>query len=410
MPAPTMPPDGSAIGRVFRLAQKTDKSLDGLPLYAAPFPCSITAETGKVGCCFDTMPTSLTFTITDAGGTPTNYTIVYGEWYGGGVFFWQYIAAAPTAYTVAYKIDFFCFNPSGVYADFEAIIYFGDDTGTNTRFVFDTVYCCNPSSGAIPFVFEGTFTPPSDTEAIGITSSGSTWTATVTYSCSSGDPVPDQDYWLGLNTGKTLDGLPLYGTADCISDNGVSAGSTSHPFNMITESTGTARALFRLAQPTGKTLDGLPLYAAENDPCCDGGFIDLTGGGGGGDGVNTACCFDTIPETLYIAVTGGFSGLGTVTLTYVGQFEYQSDSVTGTNNWATWRAEVSGTCSITKLILQCIGYGTWALTIQNSYIANNETYISDGVSACDPLIVVFSSRASIYTSCGGVTWSATVTE
>jgi hypothetical protein len=328
MAAPTMPPDGAAIGRVFRLAQKTDQVLDGLPLYAAPFPCSITAETGKVGCCFDTMPTSLTFTITDAGGTPTNYTIVYGEWYGGGVFFWQYIAAAPVAYDQVYKIDFFCLNPSGVYADFEALIWFGDDSGDYSFRIVGpvTVYCCNPASGAIPFVFEDTFSPPTDPEAIGVpVSSGSTWTATVTYSCSAGDPVPDQDYWLGLNTGKTLDGLPLYAAADCISDNGVAAGSTDHPFNMITETTGTARALFRLAQPTGKTLDGLPLYAAENDPCCDGGFIDFGtdggggGGGGSGDGVVTACCGPVpVPYTLYATFTGAMALAGSVTLTYVG--------------------------------------------------------------------------------------------
>lgn len=109
------------------------------------------------------------------------------------------------------------------------------------------------------------------------------WEASVGYACSGvGSGVEHSTYWAVVNTNRTLDGLPLWATADCRPDPAPPSGDINYPFDPVPNS-GANIALYRVATYTDRRLDGLPLMAAEIDPCCDGGIgmppslVTLTG-------------------------------------------------------------------------------------------------------------------------------------
>lgn len=296
--------DGQDIGVLYRTAVETGETLDGFPLYAAAFPCAI--KSAVTGCCEEEMPTTLTFVIEPAFTAGPTQTVVatYGNWFGGSLYFWRYTASpVPSTSGTISNLDFFCFASSGNSASFEAIITFiviPDPPAFPTPYEVHRVIgphvlaCCNGTYGLTNFTF-GTYYFESP---LSTTSSGTSWQIDMSFPCSLGVPsVDNMSYWPALDTGETLDGFPLWAAADCISDNGVSSGSTTWPFNAMTDPV--ARALYRLATPTGKRLDGIPLYAAENDPCCDGGGLNP----GYGSNVIVPCCDSPIPTKLHCTLT-----------------------------------------------------------------------------------------------------------
>ena len=100
------------------------------------------------------------------------------------------------------------------------------------------------------------------------------WNALVSYSCDVGSgAVEHEDYWPAIDTGRILDGIPLWATADCRPDPAPPSGDINHPFDPV-PTTGGNIALYRVAVTTNRRLDGLPLMAAEIDPCCDGGPLN----------------------------------------------------------------------------------------------------------------------------------------
>ena len=79
--------------------------LSGLNLYSAPMPCDMLMGSGNVGCCPQSMPASLTFSLKNPSGSTTTYTVVWGAWYGAGYYFWQYTAGGTVADDVVSRIE-----------------------------------------------------------------------------------------------------------------------------------------------------------------------------------------------------------------------------------------------------------------------------------------------------------------
>jgi hypothetical protein len=302
---------------------------------------------GSPGCCQTPMPTTLTFELVPPfSNTPVNYTLTYIGVAQYSVNTWQFREPTPVTGDNVFQIDFFCVSSSGPYSTFVAIVMF-NDSGRNTTAIYfppDVVYCCNPISPGIPFWFYSR----SDFLVSGASSGGVTsgvesrrygnppfgayypgWQAQVYYECTatSGD-VEHADYWPAIDTGRILDGIPLWATADCRPDPAPPSGDINHPFDPVPNS-GLNRAIYRMASFTNRRLDGIPLMAAEIDPCCDGGFAiggpnsGGGGGGGGGTGPNVATCgcgsvYGT-PRTIYAVGSSG-STPGVYPMTYQGQF------------------------------------------------------------------------------------------
>ena len=158
---------GTTFPSPYRLVEPTDRTLDGLPLWAAPWPCDMAAApSGSPGCCPDPMPTTLSFDLRDSTlGITTTYTLVWGNWtawFGGVFYFWQYLASGTVADDVVSQIDYYCFGGSEYYPLFQAVVTFGSPSGTQTRLFFGPTggVCCG-AGVSDDFIWQATSSIPS---------------------------------------------------------------------------------------------------------------------------------------------------------------------------------------------------------------------------------------------------------
>ena len=214
----------------------------------------------------------------------------------------------------------------------------------------------------------------------------------MSYSCDvTSGAIEHEDYWPCIDTGRILDGIPLWATADCRPDPAPPSGDINHPFDPVPNS-GTHRAIYRMASFTNRRLDGIPLMAAEIDPCCDGGFAiggPNSGGGGGGSGPNVVTCFcgssHGVPQTLYlVGGTGSITGVHSMIYqgNFTGAFPAESCDV-----WSG-SFSVSGTTYVIKLKICQSPFGCNLLI--EFYDASGTTLICrpNGVSSsCPPLMI-----------------------
>lgn len=135
-------------------------------------------------------------------------------------------------------------------------------------------------------------------------------------------------------------------------------------------------------------------------PCCGSG----SGSGSGSGLIQTTCCANPLPQTLYLTGGGLMSGLVAIPLIYVG---IRATADTGSPlQWETWIATGSFSCGYTKIVFQCQG-GAYNIYWQGTI---NNPSSSAVATTCSPFLVTNSSLGIPVGTCGSGSYSWTVTQ
>lgn len=342
---------GSADSR-YRLAvpvtDPTDDTSDGLPLWATADPCDEPpSECGPYAYqdCPLQVPCRLLvrFYGTLAGVDPIILTYVDGT---NGWTSWPFLDGESDIETPCgpLRVQF--------REQFEVTVTGDGWGGTPTTGTLSFGCYLTPGTGDPDFFWT------SDHETAGGDCPGEFWVTVEDYTPDdiSGSGAGHSLYWLALDLEDTIDGLPAWGTADCVSDTASEsdpAGVGDYPFDPPASGSGSAHALYRLAVDTDDTSNGLPVWSAELDPCCDGFTIP-------GPTSRDGCC-DTLPNPVYVTFGGSLAYLGTVELMESLSPTGCVTSVPGVNEGSgTARVgTVAGPCGTVTLCLQCrVSFGT----------------------------------------------------
>jgi len=120
--------------------------------------------------------------------------------------------------------------------------------------------------------------------------------------------------------------------------------------------------------------------------------------------VQTTCCVNPLPQTLYFTGGGLMSGMVAIPLIYVGI--RSTGDLGGPLQWETWIATGSFTCGYTKIVFQCVSSSYniyWQGTINNP--------IGNAFAAtCSPFLITDSTFGFTIGTCGSGSYSWTVTQ